>query len=128
MLCLSVRLGKIPGDVRAWVDSIAADWNFRQIIPCHFAGPVACNPREFRKAYEWLEAESGEFASGAQEEPEAAAPARKGGLPAWWPFAEPRGKASKRSAYFTFPEADMKLLNGLNKILLDVGVFKTKRQ
>eukprot|EP00884_Botryococcus_braunii_P004827 jgi/Botrbrau1/14345/Bobra.0014s0002.1 len=27
-------------EARQWADEVAEDWNFRRIIPCHFAGPV----------------------------------------------------------------------------------------
>lgn len=121
-------VAQIPGAVREWVDAIAADWNFRQIIPCHFAGPIACSPREFRKAYDWLEAESREYVSGSEGTAPKAAPEQTSRLPAWLPSLGRGKSAAKDSGYFTFPEADMKLLNGLNEILLRVGVFNAPRR
>eukprot|EP00193_Tetraselmis_chui_P009996 CAMPEP_0177784900 /NCGR_PEP_ID=MMETSP0491_2-20121128/19983_1 /TAXON_ID=63592 /ORGANISM="Tetraselmis chuii, Strain PLY429" /LENGTH=352 /DNA_ID=CAMNT_0019305769 /DNA_START=204 /DNA_END=1264 /DNA_ORIENTATION=+ len=122
---------KIPTAVREWVDSIASDWNFRQVIPCHFAGPVPCSPREFRKAYEWLEAEFVEQAGGTapSKQVDKASPPTKGPeLLAWLSAIAPKAQKRPGSAYFSFPEADMKLLNGLNDLLLKFGVFKVPSQ
>lgn len=40
--------GSCARQTRRWVDDITSSWNFRQIIPCHFAAPVKAGPREFR--------------------------------------------------------------------------------
>ncbi len=37
-----------------WADKIA-EWNFQQIIPCHFDSPVSAEPRQFRQAFTFLE-------------------------------------------------------------------------
>lgn len=37
-----------------WADQIAT-WDFHQVIPCHFAAPVAMTPDGFRQAFEFLE-------------------------------------------------------------------------
>ncbi len=103
------------------MDSIADDWKFRRVIPCHFAGPVSATPRDFREAFAWLEAESAEFASGGVEK------TPRGQKTAWLPlpFLGPRGL--QRGEFFRYREADLKLLNGLNGILLRLGVFKPTR-
>ena len=43
-----------PDAVLAWADKIA-QWNFEQVIPCHFSAPVKATPTEFRQAFEFLE-------------------------------------------------------------------------
>ena len=40
--------------VLAWADRIA-QWDFQQILPCHFSAPVAATPDEFRRAFDFLE-------------------------------------------------------------------------
>ncbi|EDX84068.1 hypothetical protein S7335_1765 [Synechococcus sp. PCC 7335] len=37
-----------------WADRIA-QWNFEQVIPCHFSAPVEAGPNEFRRAFNFLE-------------------------------------------------------------------------
>ncbi len=39
--------------VLAWADRIA-QWDFQQVIPCHFSAPVAAGPDEFRQAFDFL--------------------------------------------------------------------------
>ena len=43
-----------PKQVLAWADTIA-QWDFEQVIPCHFSAPVAATPTEFRRAFNFLE-------------------------------------------------------------------------
>ena len=43
-----------PKQVLAWADKIA-QWDFEQVIPCHFSAPVKANAAEFRQAFEFLE-------------------------------------------------------------------------
>ncbi len=43
-----------PEAVMAWVDRIA-QWDFEQVIPCHFSAPVRATPDEFRHAFEFLQ-------------------------------------------------------------------------
>ena len=40
--------------VLAWADRIA-QWDFQQILPCHFSAPIAATPDEFRRAFDFLE-------------------------------------------------------------------------
>ena len=42
----------IPTAVAEWVESLA-QWPFRRIIPCHFAGPVAACPADLKAAFAW---------------------------------------------------------------------------
>ncbi|MBE9063488.1 DUF4336 domain-containing protein [cf. Phormidesmis sp. LEGE 11477] len=37
-----------------WADRIA-QWDFEQVIPCHFSAPVEAGPSEFRRAFNFLE-------------------------------------------------------------------------
>ena len=43
-----------PRAVLAWADKIA-QWDFEQIIPCHFSAPVAATPADFRQAFNFLD-------------------------------------------------------------------------
>lgn len=43
-----------PEAVLAWADRIA-QWDFQQIVPCHFSAPIAATPAEFRRAFTFLE-------------------------------------------------------------------------
>jgi len=42
-----------PEQVLAWVERIA-QWDFEQVIPCHFSAPVKATPDEFSRAFEFL--------------------------------------------------------------------------
>ncbi len=42
-----------PGQVLAWADKIS-QWDFNQVIPCHFSAPVKATPTEFRRAFDFL--------------------------------------------------------------------------
>lgn len=33
---------------RRWVEDIVGSWDFRRIIPAHFAAPVQATPQDFR--------------------------------------------------------------------------------
>ncbi len=52
-----------PDAVLAWVDTIA-QWDFEQVIPCHFSAPVAATPAEFRQAFKFLRRPSPQSWSG----------------------------------------------------------------
>jgi hypothetical protein len=47
-------LNRAPQETLAWVDQIA-QWDFQQIIPCHFDAPIAATPQEFRQAFAFLD-------------------------------------------------------------------------
>jgi hypothetical protein len=49
-------LNRAPKETLEWADTVAS-WNFNQVIPCHFAAPVAATPTEFRRAFNFLEAD-----------------------------------------------------------------------
>lgn len=49
--------------VLAWADRIA-QWEFEQVIPCHFSAPVKAGSSEFRRAFEFLEHPNQESWSG----------------------------------------------------------------
>jgi Domain of unknown function (DUF4336) len=46
-------LNRAPVSTIAWVDRVA-EWNFHQIIPCHFDAPIAATPQQFRSAFDFL--------------------------------------------------------------------------
>lgn len=43
-----------PKAVLAWADEIS-QWDFEQVIPCHFSAPVSATPADFRQAFNFLE-------------------------------------------------------------------------
>jgi Domain of unknown function (DUF4336) len=46
-------LNRAPTQTIDWVDRVA-QWDFEQIIPCHFDAPIAATPQEFRAAFHFL--------------------------------------------------------------------------
>jgi Domain of unknown function (DUF4336) len=46
-------LNRAPSQTLAWVDRVA-QWDFKRIIPCHFAAPMSTSPAEFRSAFDFL--------------------------------------------------------------------------
>lgn len=96
---------KVPEKVRDWVDRIASDWRFRQIIAAHFAAPINASRSDFLAAFSFLD----EFLP----ERSAASP----GLSLL--FASLMGKAASY-----FPPDDMKTLSSLDDFLVSVGVVK----
>lgn len=47
-------LNRDPGPVLDWADRVAK-WPFQRVIPCHLANDVSTTPKEFRKAFRFLE-------------------------------------------------------------------------
>ena len=41
---------KNAAGARDWVDKVVSSWNFKRVIPAHFAAPVAAGPKDFRQA------------------------------------------------------------------------------
>ena len=56
-------LNRDPGPVLDWADRVAK-WPFSRVIPCHLANDVAASPKEFRKAFRFLEKDSGALGGG----------------------------------------------------------------
>jgi Domain of unknown function (DUF4336) len=50
-------LNRAPQQTIDWVDRVS-QWDFRQIIPCHFDAPIAATPPQFRAAFAFLEGRS----------------------------------------------------------------------
>jgi len=50
-------LPQAPKKVLNWADTIA-QWNFQQIISCHFDSPFITSPAQFRQAFTFLEKNS----------------------------------------------------------------------
>jgi Domain of unknown function (DUF4336) len=46
-------LNRAPTQTIDWVDRVA-QWDFQQIISCHFDAPIAATPQEFRAAFQFL--------------------------------------------------------------------------
>lgn len=47
-------LNRAPQATLEWSDRVA-EWDFNQVIPCHFDAPVAATPSQFRQAFAFLE-------------------------------------------------------------------------
>ena len=47
-----------PARVRDWVDRVSARWDFEQIVPAHFQAPIQASPREFSRAFAFLDDDS----------------------------------------------------------------------
>ena len=47
-------LNRAPKPTIEWVDRVS-QWDFEQIIPCHFDAPIAATPHQFRMAFNFLE-------------------------------------------------------------------------
>ncbi|BBN01456.1 hypothetical protein MPTK1_2g07530 [Marchantia polymorpha subsp. ruderalis] len=98
---------KVPDKVKIWVDSIARDWKFKQIIPCHFSGPVAADARVFKAAFAFL-SDLVEEKSGSSESP----------------LSSLVGFFGRAAAAVTYPTADMKTLSSLDNFLVSTGAVK----
>ena len=48
----SLVYSRCSGAVRAWLDDMIADWDFRQLVPSHFDAPVPCTGRELIAAFQ----------------------------------------------------------------------------
>lgn len=38
--------------MRKWIDSMAADWDFKQIVPAHFSAPFPCTGKDLISAFQ----------------------------------------------------------------------------
>jgi hypothetical protein len=47
-------LNRAPQTVIDWANQVSS-WDFQRIIPCHLQSPIEADPREFRKAFGFLE-------------------------------------------------------------------------
>lgn len=90
--------GKIRKDVLDWSERLC-EWDFEQIIPGHFAGPVKGNRDDVRRAFQVLE-----DGVEATEEP-------KGMLP--WPFPQP----------VRYRAQDIQLLTDIRGVLRTLNVI-----
>jgi Domain of unknown function (DUF4336) len=50
-------LNRQPHKTRKWVDRVA-EWDFQQVISCHFQAPVAANSDDWQQAFSFLDGES----------------------------------------------------------------------
>eukprot|EP00850_Spirogloea_muscicola_P018417 SM000168S02616 [mRNA] locus=s168:247801:249992:+ [translate_table: standard] len=101
---------KVPEQAKAWVDSIAQDWNFKRIIPAHFAAPINARPGDFRAAFSFLDELLVEDASSQTSS--------RWMLPLTWLSA-----LFTRSTSSVSPD-DMKTLTTLDNFLVKVGAVR----
>lgn len=50
-------LNRAPQETLNWVEQVT-NWNFQQILPCHFDCPIPANSQQFRQAFEFLNPDS----------------------------------------------------------------------
>ncbi|KAF6261288.1 hypothetical protein COO60DRAFT_1681284 [Scenedesmus sp. NREL 46B-D3] len=123
---------KIPNTVCDWVDSICADWRFERIIPAHFSAPVRAGPAEFAEAFRFVYDQVGRTPGGSSSSSKAGSSSRGSN-----PFSSLLGflsgaaqskvavKGSSPRRDDGFPEADVKVLKGLNQLLIKFRVVFT---
>ncbi|KAG2424024.1 hypothetical protein HXX76_014848 [Chlamydomonas incerta] len=124
---------KIPKSVVEWVEDICGEWDFRQVVPCHFEAPVKAGPAEFRRAfafaYEQAERE-GLLPPRPEPQPPKPLPLPLPGFLAGLlgklggAAPAPAGPGGVGPRPVVFPETDMKTLNSLNNSLLALGAVK----
>ena len=44
-----------PAQVQEWVDTVAQQWDFLQIVPAHFQAPITATPSDFKRAFRFLQ-------------------------------------------------------------------------
>ncbi|GIM12716.1 hypothetical protein Vretimale_15892, partial [Volvox reticuliferus] len=128
---------KVPKSVVDWVEEICADWNFRQIIPCHFAAPIRAGPGEFRRAFAFAYQQA--EAEGLMPPRPPPPPKEKSLLPlpgflggllsaiGGVVVSSGGGRTAASESLerpVVFPSDDMKTLNSLNETLLSLGAVK----
>jgi hypothetical protein len=100
----SLILNREPRKVLDWVDSVI-QWDFIRIIPSHLQNNIATTPKEFKRAFSFLNASSKEDQQGSA-----------------WSFLEGKSKMPA-----PLPD-DMKLLNTLSDVLTKFGVVAPEGQ
>lgn len=103
---------KNPTGAREWVNKVATGWDFKRVIPAHFAAPVAAGPKDFRQAFQFLwDMESNRPTQAGDPQPQQAQNL----------FAQLFNR--KPQEPFRPPASDMRALNGLESLLTKTGVF-----
>ncbi len=104
-----------PADARRWVDSICANWNFRQIIPAHFSAPIPATPADLRAAFSFV------YEDQQQQQPaQAAAGGLLGGLLSGLRLGG--GVSAGAKAGVVYPEDDIRALKSAKEFLKSAGV------
>jgi hypothetical protein len=99
-VCYSlVYSGKIREEVCDWAESWC-EWDFEQVLPCHFAGPVRADRDSLRRAFEVVR----NIDRAPEEEPQFVLP---------WPFPQP----------VKYPAEDLQLLTDIRKLLSGLNVI-----
>lgn len=91
--------GDLRREVLAWARGFCDEWDFKQILPSHFAGPVEGGPDDVRRAFEVLD-----DGVEATELPEFTLP---------WPFPQP----------VRYRPQDLQLLTDIRGVLRTIGVI-----
>jgi len=91
--------GKIRQEVCDWAESWC-EWDFEQVLPCHFAGPVRADHGSLRRAFEAVR----NIDRAPEEEPQFVLP---------WPFPQP----------VRYPAKDLQLLTDIRRVLSGLNVI-----
>lgn len=100
-----------PEASRRWVEDICSNWNFNQIIPAHFAAPVKAGPKEFRRAFFFLDED--------ENDDEITIASRRNGIPL---IGNLFGRKKAVQSAFGYPEEDIAALNAAKSFLVKAGV------
>lgn len=107
----SLVLNKRPSAVRAWSRRVAR-WPFDRIIPAHLEAPIAAGPREFERAFSFLDARQAKGASNLLADLVAA-------------IAGPQPQQGEVSP---FSDEDMRTIRGIDWALATSGVIKGEQR
>ncbi|CAL5218999.1 g754 [Coccomyxa viridis] len=95
-----------PEESRRWIEDITSNWEFKRIIPAHFAAPVPATPRDLRAAFSFV------YGSSAQP---------GGGGPLGVLTGLLGGSRTRTAA--ELPATDMRALDSLEDTLRKAGVL-----
>ena len=100
---------KCPEDTLRWAEK-TAEWDFAQVIPCHFTGPFPCTPAKFLQSFQFC------YDAAGREAPKE----EVGFIQGLLPFGKPEALGPAVDFDRDTPK-DMKILNGLNDLLIKAG-------
>lgn len=82
---------------KEWIEDICSSWKFTKIVPAHFTAPIRAGPQDLRKAFSFLDENKSNTGSIFEK---------------------------LFSSNFSYPDEDIKALNGAKQFLVNVGAVK----